>query len=136
MWLRVHRPVRFVPMRLSSPLRSLAVVPVVAAVMAGCGGSGGGSSSGAGADPASVMPKTSALYVEAVVQPRGDQEEKLRAFLGKVLRTDDPGAKIKAELDRSIREDEPGKSFDRDVAPWLGERVGVTVTDLAADEPR
>src|SRR3954453_8630385 len=122
-------------MRLPSPSRSLAVLPVAAAVMAGCGGSDGGPASRAGADPASVMPKPAALYLEAEVRPKGDQQEQLRALLGKVLRTEDPGARITAALDKSIQEQDPGKSFDKDVAPWLGDRAAVTVTDLAADEP-
>ncbi len=122
-------------MRLPSSSRYLAVLPAAAALLAGCGGSDGGSASGSDADPASVLPKGSPLYFEAVVQPEGDQEEQLRSFLSKVLRTDDPGAKIKAELDKAIQEEEPGRSFDKDVEPWLGERIGVTVTDLAAPEP-
>src|SRR4051812_29240620 len=47
---------------------SLAVLPVAAALLAGCGGSDGSASS-SGTDPASVMPRDAGLYFEAVVRP-------------------------------------------------------------------
>jgi hypothetical protein len=105
----------------------LAALALVALVLAGCGGSGGD----AGADPASALPPA-AVYVEAVVNPEGAQEEKLRALAAKVLRTDEPGAKIVELLEEGGDGD---TDFDRDVKPWLGRRAGIAVTEFSGEEP-
>src|SRR4051812_36410948 len=111
-------------MRAAFP-RLLFAVPLVAVALAGCRGAGGGASGG-GADPADVMPKEAAFYVEAAVRPDGDQEEQLTALLRKVMRTDDPGAKIRQLIDKSIAEEQPGVTYEKDIEPWLGDRVGIT----------
>jgi Protein of unknown function (DUF3352) len=103
-------------------------------VLAGCGGGSAGSGGG-DADPAEVLPTSSVFYVEGVVRPEGDQQDAVDALLQKVMRTDDPGAKLEKLFDDAVQEDEPGVSYQKDIAPWLGQRIGVTATNLAADEP-
>jgi hypothetical protein len=121
-------------MQLSTLLRPRAAVPALLASGALVLGACGGGEAGAGdtVDPASVVPASAPLYVEAVVQPEGDQRQALEAVARKVAREDDPGAALLRLLD----EDDNGDlDFDRDVRPWLGERVGVAVTGVRGTDP-
>jgi hypothetical protein len=95
------------------------------AVLAGCGSSSGGDS---GADPASVVPGSAPLYASVLVKPEGDQKTQVDAVLRKVLRTDDPGTKIEKLFDDATRKD--GVTYEKDVKPWLGKRVGVFLSSL------
>ncbi len=97
-----------------------AAVLVALLVVAGCGGTG----SGAEDSPATVAPADAPFYAEVVVRPEGELRESALDALGKILRTDDPSARLH-ELIRSASESE-GEDFDydRDLGPWLGERIG------------
>lgn len=108
------------------PLLPLALV---AAVVAGCGG-GSSASSGSGADPAAVAPATAPLYLEAAVRPQGDVKDGAQSALRKILGTDDPGAKLIALFDDAAKDD--GVSYERDVKPWLGQRVGGFVSSFGS----
>jgi hypothetical protein len=100
-------------------IRGAAVVAV--AFVAACGGGG---AAGEG-DPASVVPADALVYVEAVVRPEGSQRDDALEALGKVLRTDDPSGRI-----RELTRDAVGEfDYERDLEPWLGERVGFWATD-------
>jgi hypothetical protein len=90
---------------------------------AGCGSSGSGAADG---DPAGAVPAAAPLYAEVVVAPSGAAREDALAAGRKILRTDDPAGELVARLDRVLRNE--GLRFDRDVAPWLGERVAVALT--------
>ena len=55
------------------------------------------------------------------------------------MRTDDPGGKLKALLDDPLGKDD--LSWDRDIAPWIGEEVGFwldasTFSSTGGDETR
>jgi hypothetical protein len=106
---------------------------LLAGVLAGCGSESG--SGGADADPATLVPASAALYVEAVVRPEGEQREGAMAAMGKVLRTADPERRLRELIEKEAREEGSDFDYDRDVKPWLGKRAGVTVSDLQADEP-
>jgi len=108
---------------------ALAVAPLAAAaVLAGCG-----ASSGAGdTDPAGLVPASAPVYLEAVVHPDDQEAGDARTALGKILRTSDPGAKLVEMIDRGGRRE--GISFDRDVAPWLGDRVGVAALSFSREQ--
>jgi Protein of unknown function (DUF3352) len=106
--------------------RSLALVAVAAIPFAGCGGA---ASEPGVRGPASLVPESAPLYVEAVVQPKGELRDDTEAALKKLLRTGSPGREIRALLD-SIDE---GFTFDRDVKPWLGERAGIFITSFTDD---
>jgi hypothetical protein len=99
---------------------SLAALSLLVSLVAACG-SGGGSS---GSDPATAVPANVPLYAEVVVRPEGDLREDALAAAGKVLRTPDPAREIRELLAESDAEFD----YDRDVAPWLGERAGIWTT--------
>src|SRR6478672_8714047 len=107
-----------------SAVSLLSLFAVLALVFAGCGA---GAGAGANADPAEVLPAGAPLYLEAVVRPDGDQADHLHALLGKVMRTGDPGAKLEALVDQGIEKDSHGATFAKDIKPWLGKRLGITV---------
>ncbi len=106
---------------------------VVALVVGGCGS---GASDG-GLDPATLVPADSAVYLEAVVRPDGDQGDAVKSFAGKLLRTSDPGAEIRDLVDKGIRESGTADTtFEDDIDPWLGDRIGMGLSDLSGEEPR
>ena len=117
-------------MTVPTPRLRRRALPVAAALMAGaglvaagCGSSAGGAADG---DPAGAVPASAPLYAEVVVSPSGAQREDLLAAGRKILRTNDPAGELVAWLNGALRKE--GLSFERDVAPWLGERVGVALT--------
>lgn len=107
------------------------VLVAMAAVAAGCGSSSSGS--GGSADPAAAIPAGAPVYVEAVVHPDGKLGSDVDAVLKKILRTNDPAAKLKGLIDESGKK--KGVTYDKDIAPWLGDRVGVGVLSLAGGKP-
>jgi hypothetical protein len=115
---------RFVP--------ALAVLAAVAIPIAGCGDSSSSSSSAgnAGADPAAFLPASAPVYVEAQVQPTGDLKANTTTVAGKILRTGDPGGKIVGLIDKDLKDE--GASYERDIAPWLGQRAGLAITGIGA----
>lgn len=109
------------------PIALVAVLAMVPALLAaGCGGGGGDEA----ADPARLAPSSSLAYVEAVVRPEGDQQTAVNEYVSR-LAGEDPGTAIQGALNESFPE---GFTYEEDVAPWLGERVGVAVTGLQGEE--
>jgi hypothetical protein len=110
-------------------LLALALAPLAAAAaLAGCG-----ASSGAGdTDPAGLVPASAPVYLEAVVTPDDQEAGDARTALGKILDTSDPGAKLVELIDRGGRRE--GIRFDEDIAPWLGDRVGVAALSFSREE--
>jgi hypothetical protein len=96
------------------------------ALAAGCGSSD--SPGGADSDPASAVPARAPVYLEAVVEPEGKVREDALAAARKLLGTEDPVAALTRAFDRLARD--KGVTFARDVAPWLGKRVGLGLTSL------
>lgn len=90
-------------------------------VLAGCGGGDSPTPTDAGPDPATVAPPAAALYGEAVVRPSGDMKDGVLAAARKVLRVQDPGAELAGLIDESST---TGVRYERDIEPWLGQRVG------------
>jgi len=97
-------------------------------LLTGCGGSG----SSEGDDPATLAPADAPIYLEAVVRPEDDVREGAEAAFEKIAGVDDAGAEIRRLLEKSS---EDPVDYERDVEPWLGERVGIWVTNVAAEEP-
>jgi hypothetical protein len=114
--------------------RRLAVLAAAALAIpvAGCGSGSDSASSGAAGDPASAIPASAPFYLEATVRPTGKQRADLEAAGRKILGTDDPAAKIKQLIDKAGRKE--GKSFDKDIAPWLGDKAAVALTGFAGGE--
>ena len=86
---------------------------------AGCGGS----SPPAPADPATVAPAGSALYVDATVRPEGSTKDSLDTALSKLLGTKNVGSYVTARVDTMLAKDHI--SYTKDVQPWLGEKAAV-----------
>ena len=118
---------------LAAVAATLAAVPLVAA----CGGGGGGGNPDA--DPASLVPARAPVYVEAVVRPEGETADAIDQLGKKLAGVDDVGAEIRKAIEKESREDDKDFSFDEDVDPWLGDRVGLFFHQLNGgedDEPQ
>lgn len=102
----------------------LAVLLTVVAtlVVAGCGSGSSSSGSGGGADPARVAPASAPIYLEVTIRPSGKLGDDARDALKKLLNTDDPSGKLASLFDKSAKKD--GLTYEDDVKPWLGERIG------------
>jgi hypothetical protein len=109
-------------------LAAIAAGAAASALAAGCGSSE--SPGGADADPATAVPARAPVYLEAVVEPEGRVRDDALAAARKILGTDDPVAALTSAFDRLARD--KGITFARDVAPWLGKRVGLGLTSLRA----
>jgi hypothetical protein len=104
------------------PHRLCVALAVLSVLIAGCGGS----SASGGDDPASAVPANAAIYVDATLRPEGSLREDALAAAGKVLRTSDPQGEIGELVRRAFAESsDPKLDYERDVAPWLGEKVAL-----------
>ena len=106
---------------------------LLALTLAACGGAAGAGD----ADPATAVPAGTAIYLEGVVRPEGDQREDVLDAARKVLRTDDPEAKIRELVDEGLAESDGNAktTYKDDIAPWLGEKAGVWVAGVDGKEP-
>ena len=111
-------------------LALICALPAFAA--AGCGGGASGSGE---TDPTSMVPAGVPVYIEASVRPEGELREDALAAAGKLLSTSDPAGRLRELLDKQLAEELPGASWERDLAPWLGEKAGVWVSGLDQREP-
>lgn len=113
---------------MTRPLLAPLAAALASVAVAGCGGSGGDPD----ADPAAVVPARAPVYLEATLDPEGDTSEDVRALSRRLGGTDDPGGRLIALLERAA--DEGGGDFrwKRDVAPWIGDRVGLFVSSVSA----
>jgi hypothetical protein len=110
----------------------LACVAVPAAVLAGCGGGGGGGGS-TDVGPAAAVPANTPIYLDATVKPTGSAQSDVKAALGKILNTSDPGAKIVSLIEDSSKADGHPINYQQDIAPWLGEKAAVFFPTLGGD---
>jgi hypothetical protein len=112
---------------------ALLTLVITALVLAACGEDSSGGGGNAGANPASVAPLASPVYFEATVKPGGSQKDALDALTQKVAGNRDLGADIKKALDKQFATDpkSKGRTYAKDIAPWLGDRIGVTVASLS-----
>ncbi len=99
---------------------ALAALSLLAALVAACGS---GAASG-DADPAKLVPAGAMVYVEVTVRPEGDVRGEALDAAGKVLRTSDPEGGIPRALDKALAQDDQKLDYDKDIKPWLGQRVG------------
>ena len=98
--------------------------------LASCGGDAGSSGD---ADPASLVPANAAMYFEATIRPEGEQREDVLAAAGKIMRTPDPAAKIQELVDEGFKDED--LTWERDFAPWVGEKAGVWLRDVSGEDP-
>ena len=98
--------------------------------LAACGGDAG---SGGDADPASLAPASASLYFEATIRPEGDLREDALAAAGKIMRTPDPATRIRELVDEALAGE--NLNWEKDFAPWVGEKVGVWGNDFSGESP-
>jgi Protein of unknown function (DUF3352) len=108
----------------------LACAAALAAIVNGCGGGNSGSGD-VDVGPAAAVPQNAALYLDGTVNPTGSAEADARAAAAKIMGTNDPGGKIVSLIEREAKADGHPIDYQRDVAPWLGEKAGVFFTSLA-----
>ena len=107
--------------RLALPV--LCLCAALAALVAGCGGGGGSS----GAEPATVAPPETALFVEAVLRPTGSLKSNVETLAREVAGIEDLGGTIVERLEGSLGGG--AVSYEKDVEPWLGEKAGMAFTE-------
>jgi Protein of unknown function (DUF3352) len=108
------------------PLRCAAALVFAAAALAGCGSS---PRTGSAGGPASAIPATVPLYLEATVRPGGALKTDALAAGRTLTHQANPYLKLLAALQT------PGSStldFTRDVAPWLGDHAAIFLSSLDA----
>jgi hypothetical protein len=104
-------------------------LPVLAAAaalafLAGCGGGGGESSN----DPSTLAPPDASVFIEAIVQPTGSLKTDVEQIASKAAGIEDVGGKIVSEIEKSERDSGEQIDIEKEVEPWLGERVGIAFT--------
>ncbi len=105
-----------------------AAVAAAALAVAGCGGGGGGPST-LGADPALAVPAGARLYISLDVRPGQPQSANAQAIASQITRLGNPFGQLVSKLDRSAAAGNT-ISYQNDISPWLGSRVGAFVTSL------
>jgi hypothetical protein len=108
-------------------LATIATCAIVPVALAGCGGS---SSSGTAASPATVVPATAPVYVDAVVQPTGELKTDAQSVGHRLTGRSEPFAGLLKLLRASPSS--PTPDYAREVKPWLGPHAGVFLSSLDA----
>jgi hypothetical protein len=99
-----------------------ALAAALALAAAGCGGD---DQSGGDVDPASMIPASATGYLGVVTRPAGEDEEGAERVSRAMFGTESPG---QAVIDLAAKASgQTAVSFDEDVEPWLGDRVGVAL---------
>lgn len=109
------------------------LVALVALLVAGCGG-GGDNEGGSGTDPAAVMPADAPFFMDFTVRPEGETKQNIDALAKKIAGVDDLGDLIVTELENSAAEDGEEFDYDKEVAPWLGERGGLFLREYEDED--
>jgi hypothetical protein len=109
----------------------IALVACAALLAAGCGGGGGGAND----DLASLAPADSSLYLESVIRPEGGQKDAIESLASRVGGIQDPGAAIVGRLNAALAQSGADVSYEKDVAPWLGERAAIFFRSLQGSPP-
>jgi len=111
----------------------LACIAVPAAILAGCGGDDDGGDVDVG--PAAAVPENAPIYIDATVKPQGSARTDAETALGKILDTGDAGGKLISLIDQEGQEEPAAQRFtyEADIAPWLGDRIGVFFTSFAGE---
>jgi hypothetical protein len=91
---------------------------------AGCGSS---SSPGVNADPATVIPASTPLYIGAIVKPSGTLKTDTTAVAQKLTGSNEPFSGLLKILTPTSGTQ---LNYDRDIKPWLGDQVGVFATSI------
>ena len=110
-----------------TPFPALAAAALAAAlVVAGCGGS----SNSGDANPASVVPATAPLYLEATIRPQGDQKTAIEGIIKKLGGVENPGEQIQKLIDNASKKSGDKLDYSKDIEPWLGDRLAIAAPSL------
>jgi hypothetical protein len=120
------------PVKVRLALMVAAAATALAILLAACGGG----SDGAGSDPAALAPAKSPLYIEATVQPEGEVKTNVQALARSIAGVDDLGELIVSELESSATDSGEELDFDKEIAPWLGERGGLFFREFDGEDFR
>ena len=118
--------IRLLPRPLRGAAAALLLV-LVAAALASCGGSSKAAGGDGGADPASIAPPGSALFLSVDVRPQGTQKANLDALARAVLNSGDLAGELRRLLQGAGKRDHGDVDFQRDIEPWLGDRLAVAL---------
>src|SRR5581483_156999 len=110
---------------------AIALIACAAVLVAGCGGGGGGEND----DLASLAPSNASLYLESVIRPQGGQKDAIQSLASRVGGIQDPGAMIVDRLNAALAQAGSGVTYEKDVAPWLGERGAIFFRSFAGNPP-
>jgi uncharacterized protein DUF3352 len=114
--------------------RLVLMVAVATAALAlfltACGGGDDGSS----AAPAALAPPNSPLFIEGSLRPEGELKTNLDALAQQIAGVDDLGELIVSELESEAEESGEDFDFEKEVAPWLGERAGVSFEQFDGED--
>lgn len=114
--------------KLLAPLTvSIAAALAAALLVAGCGG--GGSSDSGGGDPASLMPPSAPVFIEANLKPQGSESEALDELAGTIVGIEHVGSYIAEQLEQAALGDEEHLDFEKEIEPWLGEKAGMYLAE-------
>ena len=107
---------------------------VTALVLGGAGAFAFQTLSGGGSQPADVLPGDAYAYLRLDIDPSAGQKIAAVRFLGKLpqvkdtLGSDDPRKRLWELASKDASSDCVAKfSYDNDIAPWLGDRVGAAI---------
>jgi len=111
----------------SRPVRLLLVLATTAAALLALTSCGSSAPSGTSASPATVVPGSAPLYIDAVVQPSGSLEthtlavghrltQRAQPFTGLLQLLQGPGGKT--------------PNYEHEVKPWLGPEAGVFLSSI------
>jgi hypothetical protein len=98
---------------------------VAALLLVGCGTSSPAAPSAL--DPATLAPASTLIYVSVTVRPQGSLAAQMRQTLAKLGGSGAAHAIVRA-INRSLAKD--GMSYRANIRPWLGQRVGLVLTEL------
>ncbi len=100
---------------------------LAATALAGCGSTH--TSSTSAADPASLVPASTPLYLGATVRPDGALKTDALAAANTLTRQSNPYLRLLSALQTP---GSPPLDFRRDVAPWLGSQGGIFLSSLSS----
>jgi len=110
---------------------AIALVAFVALLLAGCGGGGGGAND----QLASLAPSDASLYLESVIRPEGGQKDAIESLASRVGGIQDPGGAILSRLNSALAQTGSDVTYDKDIAPWLGERGAIFFQSFQGSPP-
>jgi hypothetical protein len=111
------------------PVLRLSAALVVVLLIAGCGGS-----SGSSGDPAEVMPAGAPVFIDATIQPQGEQQEDVESLAKAIGGVDDLGELIVSEAEKAANSSGEPLDFEMEIQPWLGDRAGLYLESYDGDD--